>query len=223
MKQLRNFPWFIKKTDEERIQNMPWVFEQRHGSECYITEKIDGTSGTFAVYYGKKKFSWLSRLLRLTDSFYVCSRNLSLSRSNCHNVYWGIVKKGDIEKKLKSVGKNIAIQGEIYGEGIQKNKYKLEGIHLAIFNVIDIDENRYYNIGEKLEFCEQYGFQPVGMIHWNFIINKDMTVKDIVEIAKGKSILNNKVKREGIVIRDINNDRLSFKVVNPEFLLQYEE
>ncbi|RYX99082.1 hypothetical protein EON78_03970 [bacterium] len=66
------------------------------------------------------------------------------------------------------------------------------------------------------------------------VVDTDFTlnhfVDNLVEMSKGYSLLNNKVKREGIVIRpleEINNveeiGRLSFKVINPDFLLKYNE
>ena len=45
----------------------------------------------------------------------------------------------------------------------------------------------------------------------------------MVEYSKGCSILNNKTMREGIVVRSIEKDKfISFKVINPEFLLKNE-
>ena len=54
------------------------------------------------------------------------------------------------------------------------------------------------------------------------------TVDDIIEFSKGHSLLNPSVDREGIVIRSIEETyssligRLSFKAVNPDYLLKYE-
>ena len=59
----RQFPKFISKTDEERIQNIPNVLNIK--TPMVVTEKIDGTSTTIAV---KRKF--------LGYEVYVCSRNL---------------------------------------------------------------------------------------------------------------------------------------------------
>ena len=50
-----NFPSFIRKTDEERVQNlvkdyMKWV---EYGILFYATEKLDGTSATYYLYDGE--------------------------------------------------------------------------------------------------------------------------------------------------------------------------
>jgi len=217
-KHTKNFPWFIKKTDEERIQNMPFVFQQFDGEECYYTEKLDGTSFTGAIFL-EKGFGFFRKFFG-TD-FYVCSRNLTLYSKN-DTVYWKIVEQENIEKKLRSVGKNIAIQGEIIGETIQKNKYKLKGISLKLFNVIDIDKNYYYNMKEKIEFCDTFGFSLVPHID-TLVLKNTMKVSDMIELSKGYSEVNPKILREGIVIRSLNNERVSFKAINPDFLIKYDE
>jgi hypothetical protein len=62
------WPAWVAKTDEERCQNMPWLFtdEDWHNTDWIATEKIDGSSTTFTLKKGKfgKK------------EFYVCSRNV---------------------------------------------------------------------------------------------------------------------------------------------------
>lgn len=60
----RGFPAFVSKTDEERVENQPWRIGD--GKTYLCTEKLDGTSCTYALERkGKKKFE-----------FYVCSRNV---------------------------------------------------------------------------------------------------------------------------------------------------
>lgn len=49
------FPEWIIKTDETRIQNMPWVLESYAGKPMVVTEKLDGTSTTFGIRKEKKR------------------------------------------------------------------------------------------------------------------------------------------------------------------------
>jgi tRNA-binding EMAP/Myf-like protein len=216
-KSVKNFPWFIKKTDEERIQNTPWVFNIQDGVECYYTEKLDGTSFTSAIYIPEKSF-FLQRLF--SNTFYVCSRNLNLHRKN-NSEYWRVAEQEDIENKLKKVAKNIAIQGEIVGEGIQKNRYNLKGLHLFVYNVVDIDKQYYYTLKEKQEFCKEYGFTHIPVLG-KITLSKDMKVEDMIKLSDGRSVLSPTL-REGIVVRSIENDRISFKAINPKYLLKYED
>jgi hypothetical protein len=58
----------------------------------------------------------------------------------------------------------------------------------------------------------------------------DHTVDALVAYSEGLSALNPKVQREGIVLRPLAEEydediggRLSFKVINPKFLLKYDE
>ena len=83
------WPSWVQKTDEERVQNMPWILNST--DEWIATEKIDGTSTTFTMKRGK-----FGR-----KSFYVCSRNVCFGEETrpCYydtNVYWEMAKKYDI-------------------------------------------------------------------------------------------------------------------------------
>jgi len=136
-KRVRNFPTFIAKTDEERVQNIPHIFKQWDGTETYITEKLAGMSSTYAIY--NCLFRKLNR-----DNFYVCSRNINLQREN-NSEWWEVARKFDIKNKLKKVGKNIGIQGEIVGPGVEGNIYKLKELEFFIYNVVDLDKRKRYN------------------------------------------------------------------------------
>jgi len=211
-----NFPWFLSKTDEERVQNLPHIFKLWDGIEVYETEKMHGMSATYAIYKGK---FFLERFL--FKDFYVCSRNLALHKED-DSEWWEIARRLDIKKKLQSVGKNIAIQGEICGIGIHKDPYQIKDLRFFVFNVIDINTNKKYNFQDKLRFCVDYDFNVVPYVE-RYFMNKDSTVNEMIERSKGKSAINNKILREGIVIRNVNDDHMSFKAINPEFLLKYEE
>jgi hypothetical protein len=208
------FPSFVNKTDETRVQVLPHILEKYKGLDCYETEKLDGTSTTYAV---RKKV------------FYVCSRNV-WKKNPDRSVYWHIAKVDNIEKKLKREKKDICIQGEIIGPDIQGNKYRLPAPQFFVYNVYDIVEQRYYNFIETKEFCDLVGFKIVPILKVNWKLRG--TVKDILERSKGKSLINPKIPREGIVIRSMDrmhnlcekgmiHNLFSFKAVNPDFDLKY--
>lgn len=204
------FPNFIPKTDEERVQNMANVLKRHDKIECYVSEKLDGTSSSY--YINNVKFG-------------VCGRNWEWKKDD-KNTYWGIAEKFDIKKKLKYYGGNVAIQGEIIGPGIQKNKYNLEKIDFYVFNVFDINEKRFLNYEEMISYLAKVDLKEVP-IFGNVIMNANIDYW--VELSKGYSLLNDKIIREGIVIRSVIETydpeirRLSFKAINPEFLLKYHE
>ena len=193
------FPGFLFKTDEERIQNLTDKYEEYLKETFYVSEKLDGSSMTI--------------FLR-DDKFGICSRNYELERSD-ENTFWEVAKNLKIEEKLKKLGKNISIQGELIGEGIQKNPYKIKGQTIRIFNVFDIDKQEYYNLKNFKNFLNEIEIESVPILDENFKLPKN--INDLIKMANGKSKLEN-TKREGLVIRSLNR-KISFKVISNKFLL----
>jgi RNA ligase (TIGR02306 family) len=181
--------------------------------QFYVTEKLDGCSATYGYFHNKPTI--------LTPRFNVCSRRIQLFRPD-DSVWWQIAKSESIEEKLKHVGKNIAIQGEIIGPGDQGNKYKLKELDLRVFNVWDIDKQRYFDFNDKRFFCGYYGFLMVPYLY-QFVMTEEHDVKTLLFWADGKSWINSQVDREGLVFRDIDNDGVSFKAISNKFLEKHGE
>jgi hypothetical protein len=206
----------VNKTDESRIQNLSRLFEEtfKGSSGWWVTEKAEGQSVTYTLT--DKKKSWRTFLDKNPKDFKVCSRNMYLkTKYKCS--YWDIAEKYSIKETLSKVPYNVAIQGEIIGTGIQKNYYGISGYELYIFTVKNLSENRYFSNEEVLKFCEEYGFKMVPTVDSNYSIPE--TIQELVEFSKGKSMINPKLLREGIVLRKGVH---SFKVINPEYLLKSE-
>ncbi len=203
------FPKCVPKTDEIRIQSAPSVIEELKGRPYYITLKIDGTSFTF---------------LKKDGEVDVCSRNLSLKETQ-ENLYWQIVKKYDLENKIPE---GYAIQGEIAGPGIQSNRMKLKQCQLFIFNVYNIHENRYLNYLESERFLSStfpYEVSVPTLVQSSYF---NYTLDELIESAKGEYPGGH--PREGIVVRPMEEvysetlrGRLSFKVINNDYLLKIGE
>lgn len=217
-----NFPTlYIPKTDEIRIQSIPEIFDEIRGKVVYVTEKADGTSATYFVREVWE--SWDGAVSR--SNFGVCSRNLELKEDD-KVAYWIWAKKNDIEGKLRSLHKNIAFQGELCGPGIQKNRLGLQEFEVFFFNIWDIDERRYFNFNEFCDTIDWLGLNRVKVIKEPVF---DWTLEELLEMAKGK-YEGTKNNREGIVIRPVEETysevlkgRLSFKVLNTDYLLREEE
>ena len=71
------------------------------------------------------------------------------------------------------------------------------------------------------------GLEPVPQLG-TLVLNH--TVDELVAFSEGASVLNPKVQREGVVLRPLVEEydediggRLSFKAINPKFLLKYDE
>jgi RNA ligase (TIGR02306 family) len=207
-----NFPGFIPKTDEMRIQAFPNVLIRHKGKTLYITEKLDGCSMTVHLRDGE---------------FGVSSRNLELLEDT-ENTLWLTTRALDLEAKLKAYGKNLALQGELIGPGIQKNRYGLRVHNFYVFNAYDIDSGRYLNFLELQVLVGQLELNMVPVVG-ELTLDDNITVEVLVELSKGTSKLKQDQMREGIVLRPLEEERdeelgrLSFKAINPEFLLKYED
>ena len=209
------WPAWVKKTDEERVQNMPWILQNK---EPWIaTEKIDGTSTTFTMKRGKfGKFD-----------FYVCSRNVVFDKPDktCFydsNVYLEMAEKYDIENALKDILKSnpelewVTIQGETYGPGIQKRDYSATEHDFAAFNFITSTEGRWNSLKAK-ELLSFYDIPWVPIIDKEFILPD--TVEELLDIATDMSVIDGGM-REGLVFRSLDGAQ-SFKAVSNEFLMKY--
>lgn len=208
-----SFPGFIPKTDEMRIQSVPDVLtrSENRGKRCYITEKVDGTSATYYVR---------------DDEFGVCSRNLELRESE-NNIHWIAARKYDVETRLRNAGQNVALQAEIIGPKIQTNKYALTEPRLMVFNLFDIDAYAYVDYEGFVAFVGKLGLETPPILRDDYTLGED-DVDGLVQMSQGASVLNPKTPREGIVVRSVVEardpeiGRLSFKVINPEFLLKFD-
>ncbi|MDP2860882.1 MAG: RNA ligase (ATP) [bacterium] len=205
------FPSFIPKTDEPRIQTCPEVLEKYRNLEFYATEKIDGTSMTVFVKDGEPE---------------ICSRRLLLV-FDPENTYWKVVRQLNLLEKLKSVREKYAVQGELSGEGIQKNILKIHGQKLFVFNIYDFSSGKYLEWEKVKQICVDWGLETPPEVYESLFLPK--TVDEVVKLATRKSVINPEAWAEGLVFRPLKErfdpdlGRLSFKAVNPEFLLSYGE
>lgn len=205
------FPSFLKKTDETRIQNIPEVLNERN-KEWVLSEKLDGTSASFALYRHKRRF--------LPDKFefFVCSRNTRRPVPD-DSVYWEMAIKYDMENVLRQIiggHEWVAIQGECLGPKIQGNKYGFKHNDMYVFNVVF---PRYREDSPNAAaLCESMDLNFVPLLG---IYTLPPTVDEVLKMAHGKSRLAD-INREGLVIRSLDG-RDSFKAVDPLFLLEHDE
>jgi RNA ligase (TIGR02306 family) len=202
-----NFPSLLKKTDEERIQNLSSVYENfKRNKSFYATEKLDGSSATFYLNNGL---------------FGVCSRNIDLLETD-GNAFWQAARKLDIENKLRTCGTdNIAIQGELVGPGIQGNPYKLDETMVFFFNAFDIDKQKYLDY-EDFAFIVGYLMNLLIVPILDDGYELPETIEELLLEAEGKSELCDATEREGLVIRSFDRN-ISFKVISNKFLLSKKE
>lgn len=215
----RSWPEWVVKTDEERVQNMPWILSDK--SEWIATEKIDGSSTTFTM---KRYFDWLGREHR---EFLVCSRNVCFDKPDkkCFydtNIYTEMAEKYHVEDFLNAYldgYKNVewvTLQGETYGAGVQVRNYGLDDHKFMGFNLIDSEVGRW-NSALAESACARYHIPWVPIIDEHFVLPD--TVDELLEIVTGPSTIDGEL-REGYVFRSPDGVR-SFKAVSNEFLIKY--
>ena len=205
------FPDWIVKTDETRIQNITALFEmaRNNGTEFSVTEKVDGQSATY----------YLRKISKRKYEFGVCSRNIYLGTPD-NSSYWTVAKKYDIENVLRQlIGdyETVVLQGEICGNQIQGNKYHISGYELFAFNLIYPDHK--CGTAKIKKLLEPYGIKTVPIVEEGKVLPD--TISELVEYSKGYSVVRSGQKREGVVMRNMKNN-ISFKVINPDFLLAAE-
>jgi len=209
-----SFPSHSIKTDEERVQNLMDEYEKLKEYTYYVTEKLDGSSMTCYLN---------------DDEFGVTSRNLDLIETE-DNTFWKVARELKIEEKMRAYAKanglrNFNLQGELIGEGIQKNKYKLKGQTVKFFRSFNIDTFEFFDYELFVQMIADMELETVPVLG---ISKLPETVEDLLKYVEGKSMLNKNTEREGIVFVSTEfvkkfNGRLSLKGISNRFLLKNDE
>jgi hypothetical protein len=110
----------------------------------------------------------------------------------------------------------VCFQGELIGEGIQGNPYKILGQTVKFFNVFNIDTREYVGLTEFVNTIHGLGLDTVPKIETEFTLPD--TIEDLLSYADAKSYHNSNFDREGVVIRSLDR-KISFKVISNKFLL----
>lgn len=197
------FPRFIPKTDQERVQNL--VRELKTASDNQdvyeVTLKLDGSSCTLYWCDGEAG---------------VCSRNqeLKINDENSGNSFVKVMVESGLLDAFNEKKINIAFQGELMGPGIQGNRENFIEHRFYIFDIFDIDEQRYLNPTERLEwdFSEFKNVYHVPSLGFEIPMP---TVNEMLAYAEGPSI-NNPV-REGLVWKRFDGE-FSFKTISDTYL-----
>jgi len=213
-----NFPGFIPKTDQERCQNYGReIFVDNEGARYEITVKLDGTS--FTGY-------------RKDEEDGVCGRNwkLKVDDDNATNSLVRMYVDSGLQAALAKLGMNYAVQGELMGPGIQKNREGFKITKLFVFDIYDIDNGCYLAPHARHEVLYQL---------WDLGLDRDMvdhvpviamempleelgieSVDQLLAYAEGPSIAH--AIREGLVFKRVDGG-FSFKAISNKFLLKEED
>jgi hypothetical protein len=244
---LQPFPSFVPKTVEIVVRDFEDMLKLHEGKPAVVTEKLAGKSMT--AFLTDEKFGVCNKNLNLLRELPQLKTSIKLwyqLKMRAAGIFnkdsvikdcgsylypedhyeipigsdvWKVALRDNLEQKLRNVGENIAIQGELIGPGICDNIYQMEKQKLYIFSIYKIDELRYCNYYEQVHYCAQMNLDYVPFVENCFIhTNVDMWVRG----ADGASALNRSAKREGIVVRLLEPEgrhHFSFKAVSDKCLL----
>jgi RNA ligase (TIGR02306 family) len=204
------FPSVIPKTDQERVQNLKaelaeWFAEDLHWE---VTEKLEGSSMTVYCIDGEVG---------------VCSRNLDLKR-NPDNSLWRAAIKYDLEEKLKIGGRNIAIQGELVGNGIQGNIYQMRDQDFLVYDIYDIDAGCYLTPFSRAAFVAEHKLNHCPILAYSAVLTDTLGItnmEQVLKFAEGKSVMGMiGCEREGLVFK-CHERSVSFKSISNKYLLKH--
>ena len=219
----RSWPDWVRKTDEERVQNLPQLFPGDN-TKWIVTEKIDGSSTTFTMKGRGRR-----------EQYYVCSRNVCFDTPEKNdklfydtNIYEEMAQKYDVKNKLRDILKEhedwefVTIQGETFGASVQKRTYGLQERNFNAFNLVYGTKEKPYirmNSIDMKKLLDKYEIPSVPILNTEYKIPK--TMDEMISYADGASTIDGDL-REGVVLRTYDGES-SFKAVSNQFLLKFKE
>lgn len=266
------FPSFIRRTDQERCQNlvreifqyedqkvlvegldpqvvldgkvsgMPVIIEDgqvfaiRRGkadrdARYEVTMKMDGSSMTvFArAQFTEPLIDELGVRQNPIETG-VCSRNLQLkvNEANADNTFIKLAMQSGLMGVLEELadgGRDLAVQGELMGPGIQGNREQFKDFKMFIFDVQDISTQTYLTPAERMDLMTELysrGVNP-NMVQHAPILHHSTTldelgitnVKELLAFAEGPSL--HHAVREGLVFKRVDGG-FSWKAISNAYL-----
>jgi RNA ligase (TIGR02306 family) len=209
-----SFPYFIPKTDEERIQNLPAYFTTMKDVKFEVSEKVDGSS--MSVFYAP--------VLRPESPFGVCSRNFELKLDDKASDFVEVAKVYGLERVLARsfvlYGQELALQGELNGPGVNGNRDKNTALSFKVFRIFDITKQEFLTPQQRIEWCMAFGVPHVNVVQRNF---KPFThFNDMDELLKfSDGLTANGNPREGLVYKQEDAQHpITFKAVSNAYLMK---
>lgn len=175
----------ISISDELNLLSYPEALMELDGRDVIISQKKDGSSTTFI--YNNSEFD-------------ACSRRLKLKENE--GFPYQMVNQYDIKNKLTNLNKNIAIQAETIGTGMNGNRMGLKDRQIRVFRAKNLDTRVLYTWDDLVVLCSVLNIPTVPFID-RFIFDRTIhTVEYFRNLADKQSYPNGK-SGEGIVISPV--------------------
>ena len=228
-----NFPSFIPKTEQERVQNL-WGKLTAPGTKVYkgndsegnpILEDVPGNKYDAYTYEVTVKLDGSSMTIYMDadGNFGVCSRNLDLIETE-GNSFWNVVRRDGLEEKMRKLFMSygpMAVQGELIGPGIQGNHEGLKEIEFRVFDIYDIKSGTYVTPHQRFMLTDLYGFKRVPIVHNSTVFDTSLGLDYWLAKASGPSMVAD--TREGLVFTCNEDPSFSFKIISTDYLLKYPD
>lgn len=200
-------PHWVPETDEDRIQNHGWLTTVP--GNWVATEKIDGTSMTV----------WVDGD---TDEG-VSGRNYDWADSATSS-FWRVAREFDVHQRLRDAfpGVRAAVQGELFGPGLQGNPLAVPHMRFLAFTVI-VDGREL----PRAQWPESILEISVPVYDLPFPADSDNA---LAQVEKLKSLVSPGRDAEGVVWRlfdAVNAEgggyihRASFKALSRKYLIKH--
>lgn len=231
-----NFPSFIPKTDQPRIQNLTTYFSTLVDEEFEETLKLDGSSMTcYKIIHTPTLWERVKSIFGIKHKAYhfgVCSRNLELKPTANNRLvfdnqgkesiydqsdFWTAAYKYKLEDKLPT---GYAVQGELIGPKIQANHEKVTELQYYVFDVFNIKTGLYLLPLERREFCALHNIPHVPVVSTSFKALQ-LGLENLLKHVEGQS-MNPGTISEGRVYKH-NTKPISFKAISNKYLLGSEQ
>ncbi len=218
-----------KYTDIDNLRNYPNVFID--GEEVIATEKIHGTSSKFGLVDGievaaSNSFPRKRPHKEVDGQMIPCDFDSQEIKSNTYWFPWSIPEVRNLIRGIyeETKAKQLLLYGEVFGNSIQKNhSYGYSGsISFRAFDLLI--EGKYLNYDDFKVYCDKYKVQTCPVIY-----RGPYSIAKIKQISGGKSTLDGKTVREGVVVgvpverQERRVGRLKMKYVSDDYLFGVQD
>lgn len=233
----RRLGWYpgevFRRTDVQRVEDCPNLFIKHKYNKLVYQESVKMDGAAMVVYFVKKSCTYFDLLNPLPEKigpntvlegaqgarFGVCSNKVDKNELEEEHLrgfkYWETALRYDLPDKLGKLGRNIAIQGELCGDMIQRNRERLpEGEQdFFVFAMFDIDKQDFIDPRDVEMIAKELGLKHVPVLGYVRLTDIASSHQDLKKRAA-------KRKGEGLVFKCLQDGR-RFKVISHTYLLEH--
>lgn len=216
------WPSWLPKTNSERVQNVPEMFA--HPEVKWVaSEKVDGMSTSFILTEKDTYMVGSHNVIVYSDKVSGSERIADGNGYIKTNVWLEMSDKYGMKDKLRTLKKQhrlktVAIQGESYGDRVQRRTYGLRNnAHdLVVFHIWF--DGRRLDMKKTVGICEELGLPHVHIFDWE--MHMPETVEELIDkVDACKSAIDGGMI-EGFVLYT-QDGMMNFKCVSPSSLMKY--